>query len=111
MGECFFWYRPTRVVPDQRPLNGRCRCCCSLCFIILFLLILSVCVSVCVCVWAMLPDSKKMMMMIGNSSSEQTYFLPHVLLVFSELVVLSVYYATESLVDPVCCVDDIEHCV
>jgi len=21
---CFFWYRPTRVVPDQRPLNGRC---------------------------------------------------------------------------------------
>jgi len=21
--ECFFWYRPTRVVPDQRPLNGR----------------------------------------------------------------------------------------
>ena len=29
MGECFFWYRPTRVVPDQRPLNGRC-CCLSL---------------------------------------------------------------------------------
>jgi len=27
VGECFFWYRPTRVVPDQRPLNGR-RCCC-----------------------------------------------------------------------------------
>jgi len=28
VGECFFWYRPTRVVPDQRPLNGRrCRCC------------------------------------------------------------------------------------
>ena len=28
MGECFFWYRPTRVVPDQRLLNGRCcRCC------------------------------------------------------------------------------------
>ena len=24
MGECFFWYRPTRVVPDQRPLNGEC---------------------------------------------------------------------------------------
>jgi len=23
------WYRPTRVVPDQRPLNGRCCCCCS----------------------------------------------------------------------------------
>ena len=29
VGECFFWYRPTRVVPDQRPLNCRC-CCCSL---------------------------------------------------------------------------------
>ena len=28
MGECFFWYRPTWVVPDQRPLNGRCCCCC-----------------------------------------------------------------------------------
>ena len=27
VGECFFWYRPTRVVPDQTPLNGRC--CCS----------------------------------------------------------------------------------
>jgi len=24
VGECFFWYRPTQVVPDQRPLNGRC---------------------------------------------------------------------------------------
>ena len=21
-GECFFWYRPTRIVPDQRPLNS-----------------------------------------------------------------------------------------
>ena len=30
VGECFFWYRPTRVVPDQRPLIGRCCCyCCS----------------------------------------------------------------------------------
>ena len=28
VGECFFWYRPTRVVPDQRLLNGR-RCCCT----------------------------------------------------------------------------------
>jgi len=25
VGESSFWYRPTRVVPDQRPLNGR-RC-------------------------------------------------------------------------------------
>ena len=22
MGECFFWYRPTPVVPDKRPLKG-----------------------------------------------------------------------------------------
>ena len=29
VGECFFWYRPTQVVPDQRPLNGRCCCCCT----------------------------------------------------------------------------------
>ena len=27
MGECFFWYRPTRVVPDKRPLSG-CVCVC-----------------------------------------------------------------------------------
>ena len=27
MGECFFWYQPTRVIPDQRPLNG-CVCVC-----------------------------------------------------------------------------------
>ena len=27
VSECFFWYRPTRDVPDQRPLNGRCCCC------------------------------------------------------------------------------------
>ena len=27
VGECFFWYRPTRVVPNQRPLNG-CVCVC-----------------------------------------------------------------------------------
>ena len=25
VGESSFWYRPTRVVPDQRPLNGRVR--------------------------------------------------------------------------------------
>ena len=29
VGECFFWYRSTRVVPDQRPLIGHC-CCCSM---------------------------------------------------------------------------------
>ena len=26
MGECFFWYQPTWVVPDKGPLNG---CVCS----------------------------------------------------------------------------------
>ena len=25
--ECFFWYWPTRVVPDKRPLNGCVRVC------------------------------------------------------------------------------------
>ena len=30
MVESSFWYRPTRVVPDQRPLNGRCCCCISI---------------------------------------------------------------------------------
>ena len=28
VGECFFWYRPTRVVPDKRPLNMCVRACC-----------------------------------------------------------------------------------
>jgi len=27
VGECFFWYRPTQVIPDKRPLNG-CVCVC-----------------------------------------------------------------------------------
>ena len=40
----------------------------ALCFIVLFLLIMSVCMSVCVCVWAMLPDSNKMMMNDNNRS-------------------------------------------
>ena len=43
MGECFFWYRPTRVVPDQRPLNG---CVC-----------VRVCVCVCVCVYVVVSSS------------------------------------------------------
>ena len=31
VGECFFWYWPTRVVPDQRSLNGCvCVCVCSI---------------------------------------------------------------------------------
>ena len=32
MGECFFWYRPTRVVTDKRPLND-CVCVCVCVFI------------------------------------------------------------------------------
>jgi len=30
LGECFFWYRPTWAVPDQRLLNG-CVCVCVCC--------------------------------------------------------------------------------
>jgi len=26
VGECFFLYQATRVVPDKRPLNGVCAC-------------------------------------------------------------------------------------
>jgi len=29
-GECFLWYRPTRVVLDKRPLNGCWWSCCCL---------------------------------------------------------------------------------
>ena len=35
MGESSFWYRPTRVVPDQRPLNGRC-CLHCICIVTAF---------------------------------------------------------------------------
>ena len=28
-GECYFWYRPTRVVLDKRPLNFCCCCYCA----------------------------------------------------------------------------------
>jgi len=29
VGECFFWYRPTRVVPDQlKAVKGLCVCVC-----------------------------------------------------------------------------------
>jgi len=31
VGECFFWYRPTRIVPHKRPLN----CCVCVCLSIL----------------------------------------------------------------------------
>ena len=37
MGECFFWYRPTWVVPDQRPLNG-CVCVC-VCYCTLLMIV------------------------------------------------------------------------
>ena len=30
VGECFFWYWPTRVVQDKRPLNG---CVCVQCYV------------------------------------------------------------------------------
>jgi len=48
-----------------------------LCFIIHFLFFylfcLSVCMSLCVCVWAMLPDSNKMMTMMKSSDQGQHY--------------------------------------
>ena len=31
VGECFFWYRPTRIVLDSRPLNGCVRVCVCVC--------------------------------------------------------------------------------
>ena len=46
VGECFFWYRPTRVVPDKRLLNScvcvrACACAC---------MCVCVCVRVCWCI-------------------------------------------------------------
>jgi len=46
VGECFFWYRPTQVVPDKRPLNG-CVCVCVRACV-------RACVCVCVCVCVLL---------------------------------------------------------
>jgi len=48
MGEYFFWYRPTRVVPDKRPLNG-CVCVC-VCVRACVRACVRVCVCACVCV-------------------------------------------------------------
>ena len=47
VGECFFWYRPTRVVPDQRPLNG--------------------CVCVCVCTYSNVTACQKPLLLIPDS--------------------------------------------
>jgi len=35
--DCFFWYRFTRVVPEQRLLNGCCCCCCCCCVVSILL--------------------------------------------------------------------------
>jgi len=43
VGECFFRYRPTRVVPDQRPLN------CCVCVCVCVRARVRACVRVCVC--------------------------------------------------------------
>ena len=37
MGECFFWYRPTQVIPDKGPLND-CVCMCMCWYIWISLL-------------------------------------------------------------------------
>jgi len=33
VGECFYWYRPSRVVPDKGPLNY---CVCSSFYVMLY---------------------------------------------------------------------------
>ena len=60
VGECFSWYRPTRVVPDQRPLNG-CVCvcggvCCICCYVFL-------------CTWQIVSTLKDTM----NKTVQQDY--------------------------------------
>ena len=40
MGECYFWYQPTRVVPDKRPLND---CVCIIIIIVIIITNVSVC--------------------------------------------------------------------
>jgi len=60
VGECSFWYRPTRVVPDQRPLNGRCCCCCcadSFTLVALVVLCSGVCRRVAVAAMSLLCES------------------------------------------------------
>jgi len=53
LSTCFFWYRPTRVVSDKRPLKGCC-CCCCCCWSatrkLTFSLTVCVCICVCICV-------------------------------------------------------------
>jgi len=57
--ECFFWYRPTRVVPEQRPLNG----CCCCCFSVFLFLTLNMCRSL----FPLVP-------MFDTSVNRRTYF-------------------------------------
>ena len=66
MGECFFWYRPTRVIPDKRPLNGGvCVCACvracvrararaRACACACARARVRACVHACVCVWSLI---------------------------------------------------------
>jgi len=54
VGECFFWYRPTRVVLDKGLLN-RCVCvrvCVRACVCVCACVSVCVCACVCVCVRA-----------------------------------------------------------
>ena len=53
MGECFFWYRPTRVVADKRPLNG------------------CVCVCVCVCVCLIVSLTKQVSVRFLDAPAQQ----------------------------------------
>ena len=53
----FFWYRPTRVVPDQRPLNG--------------------CVCVCVCVFMTYVQASYYSTKRGSPVAHQTMEVEH----------------------------------
>ena len=71
MGECFFWYRLTRVVPDRGPLNG-CVCVCAC---------LRACVRVRVRVCRKVKDHRQLLVHPTHSQS-------HLLLVLVDTVVM-----------------------
>jgi len=70
VGECFFWYRPTRVVPDQRPLNG---CVCVCVCVHTMAVCLSVCLSQANIIWKGWTD-------LAHFSTEATFALSYTVL-------------------------------
>ena len=61
MGKCFFCYRPTRVVPDKRPLTVVCVCVCVCACV-------CVRVCVCVCVRVYITTTTKMQLIVAECS-------------------------------------------